>query len=148
MSQHRKKRSRPVGNRTPKDSQAAHGPIGAPPPLVVFVAAATLFGVYWTSGATGKFQGVNVLNAVLSAALLRVFGVDTDRFASVLQFKHSGMEIISECSGTYVIILFATGVLPFPSTWRACLAVLAVPHVPLTNLVRAGRRTAPGGGRA
>jgi hypothetical protein len=90
---------------------------------VVFAATATpLFAAYWSTETTGRFQSVNVLNAVLSAALLRVFGVDTDRFATVLQFKHSGMEIISECSGIYVAILFASGVLAFPTTWRARLA--------------------------
>ena len=88
--------------------------------LLLFAATAVgCFAVYWITEVTGKFQSVNVLNARLSGVLLRLFGVATARSDTVLQFSHGGMEVISECSGIYVAILFAAGVLAFPTTWRA-----------------------------
>ncbi len=112
--------------------------------LLVFAgAAAGLFGVYWTAEVTGKFQHVNLLNAALSGAVLRACGFPTERTGTVLQFERGGMEIISECSGVYVAILFAAAVLAFPTSWRArgwglALGLVALFAVNVVRLVTVG----------
>jgi exosortase H (IPTLxxWG-CTERM-specific) len=107
--------------------------------VAVFVAVAVgLFGAYWIVEVSHLFHSVNVLNAILSGGLLDVVGVDNARSGTVLTFRRGGMEVISECSGVYVAILFAAGVLAFPAPWRARLLGLAVglPLIFAINVLR------------
>jgi exosortase H (IPTLxxWG-CTERM-specific) len=107
--------------------------------IAVFVGVAVgLFVVYWVIEVSHLFQGVNVLNAILSGVLLEGVGVDNARSGAVLTFRRGGMEVISECSGVYVAILFSAGVLAFPAPWRARLLGLAVglPIIFVINVLR------------
>ncbi|MFQ5598978.1 MAG: exosortase H [Candidatus Krumholzibacteriia bacterium] len=90
------------------------------------VVAVVLFCAYWTTEVTGRFRHVNELNAVLSGAVLNVLGVANVRSGTVVSFRSGGMEIISECSGIYVAILFAAGIFAFPTAWRIRLRGLAL----------------------
>jgi len=112
--------------------------------LVLFlVSAVLLFLVYWISDTTGHFDVVNRFNALLSGAALQGIGVENTRHGSLVQFRTGGMEVISECSGVYVAILFAAGVLAFPAGWRARakglgLGLLAIFAINVLRLVTLG----------
>jgi archaeosortase B (VPXXXP-CTERM-specific) len=112
-------------------------------PMLRFVAtfvllAAVLFSLYQLSEATHRFHYVNDGNAALSGAILNLTGVQARRDGSQLSFPRGGMQIISECSAIYVAILFAAGVLAFPTTARARLRGLALglPCIFLINILR------------
>ena len=112
--------------------------------VATFLAAAIgLFLIYWISDTTGHFEQVNRLNALLSGAILEVLGISNTRTGSTVQFGSGGMQVISECSGIYVAILFSSGVLAFPATWRSrlsglALGVLAIFAVNVLRLVTLG----------
>ena len=106
---------------------------------VAFVALACgLFGVYEWAEATARFRPVNVANAAACAAVLRLCGVPAAHHGTMVDLGGAGMEIISECSGVYVFILFAAAVLAFPTTWRARARGLAF-GLPLLLAVNVGR---------
>lgn len=105
--------------------------------------AVLLFLLYWISDTTGHFDAVNRLNAMLSASLLGVIGLENTRFGTMVQFRSGGMEVISECSGVYVAILFSAGVLAFPAAWSVklkgvLLGVLAIFAINILRLVTLG----------
>jgi len=100
--------------------------------------AVLLFLVYWISDTTGHFDAVNRLNAILSGSILEIIGLENTRYGTMVQFRSGGMEVISECSGVYVAILFAAGVIAFPAGWRAKLkgVVLGVSAIFAINVLR------------
>jgi archaeosortase B (VPXXXP-CTERM-specific) len=102
--------------------------------------AAVLFAVYQWTEATGRFRAVNVANGAACAAVLRLCGVPATRSATTVEVGggRGGMEIISECSAIYVLILFAAAVLAFPTTWsaRARGLALGLPLLLVINIVR------------
>ncbi len=102
------------------------------------VSAIALFLLYWISDTTGHFDAVNRLNAMLSGAILQVIGIDNTRIGTTVTFGSGGMEVISECSGIYVAILFSAGVLAFPAAWRVRLSgiVLGVVAIFAVNVLR------------
>ena len=102
------------------------------------VSAIALFLVYWISDTTGRFDAVNRLNAMLSGAILQVIGISNTRIGTTVTFGSGGMEVISECSGIYVAILFSAGVLAFPAAWRVRLSgiVLGVVAIFAVNVLR------------
>lgn len=107
--------------------------------VLTFVSIAVLlFGVYWTTETTRLFYHVNALNALLSGQVLDLVGVENVRNGTVLSFSRGGMEVISECSGVYVAILFTAGVLAFPASWRARGRGLAIglPVIFVINVLR------------
>ena len=112
--------------------------------VVVFLGTAVLlFLVYWVSDTTGHFDVVNRLNAIVSGGILGVIGLDNTRYGTTVQFRSGGMEVISECSGVYVAILFSAGVLAFPASWRlrvrgVVLGVLAIFAINIVRLVTLG----------
>lgn len=102
-----------------------------------------LFLLYWISDTTGRFDVVNRFNALVSGAALDGLGIENTRHGTVVQFRSGGMEVISECSGVYVAILFAAGVLAFPAAWRARLVglgwgLLAIFAINVLRLVTLG----------
>jgi exosortase H (IPTLxxWG-CTERM-specific) len=105
---------------------------------IFLVSALVLFLIYWVSDTTGHFDVVNRLNAMLSGGILGLIGLENTRFGTLVQFRAGGMEVISECSGVYVAILFAAGVLAFPAAWRAKLkgVVLGVLVIFAINVLR------------
>jgi exosortase H (IPTLxxWG-CTERM-specific) len=110
---------------------------------VFLVSAVVLFLIYWISDTTGRFAVVNRFNASLSGVVLDLIGIENTRHGTVVQFRTGGMEVISECSGVYVAILFAAGVLAFPATWRARmrglgLGLLAIFAINVLRLVTLG----------
>lgn len=102
------------------------------------VSAVALFLIYWISDTTGHFEQVNRLNAMLSGAILQVLGISNTRMGSTVQFGSGGMQVISECSGVYVAILFSAAVLAFPAAWRTRLSgiVLGVIAIFAINVLR------------
>jgi exosortase H (IPTLxxWG-CTERM-specific) len=110
---------------------------------IFLLSAVVLFLIYWISDTTGRFDAVNRLNAQLSGVILDAIGIDNTRHGTVVQFRTGGMEVISECSGVYVAILFAAGVLAFPANWRARLkglglGLLAIFAINVLRLVTLG----------
>jgi len=102
------------------------------------VASVVLFALYRWAEVTGAFQHVNEWNAIASGALLRAAGIGNERTGTVLEFGSGGLQIISECSAIYVLILFAAAVLAFPVRWRARLwgLALGVPCILAINVLR------------
>jgi len=100
--------------------------------------AAVLFSIYWATDASGHFGVVNKGNAALCNAVLHCFGIGGTRIGTQLTYRGGGMDIISECSAVYVVILFAAGVLAFPTSWRARLRGLGlgIPLLLLINILR------------
>jgi exosortase H (IPTLxxWG-CTERM-specific) len=110
---------------------------------IFLLSAVVLFLIYWISDTTGRFDAVNRLNAQLSGVILDAIGIDNTLHGTVVQFRTGGMEVISECSGVYVAILFAAGVLAFPANWRARLkglglGLLAIFAINVLRLVTLG----------
>ena len=102
------------------------------------VASIALFALYRWAEVTGAFQHVNQWNAIASGALLRLVGIGNERSGAVLEFGSGGLQIISECSAIYVLILFAAAVLAFPTRWQARLwgLALGVPCILAINVLR------------
>jgi archaeosortase B (VPXXXP-CTERM-specific) len=104
------------------------------------VLAAALFAIYQWTEATGRFRAVNVANGAACAAVLRLCGVPATQSGTTVDVGAGGggMEIISECSAIYVLILFTAAVLAFPTTWRARARGLALglPLLLAINVVR------------
>jgi archaeosortase B (VPXXXP-CTERM-specific) len=65
-------------------------------------------------------------------------GIDAGHTGTTVHVGAAGMEIVSECSAIYVLILFSAAVIAFPTTWRARLRGLAVgiPVLLVVNVVR------------
>jgi exosortase H (IPTLxxWG-CTERM-specific) len=97
-----------------------------------------LFALYQTSEVTGGFRHVNVLNARFCSALLGGLGIDNTCRGTSIRMPSGGMEIVSECSAVYVVILFTAGVLAFPTTWRArgLGLALGIPCILVANALR------------
>jgi archaeosortase B (VPXXXP-CTERM-specific) len=107
--------------------------------VVVFAAVAVgLFALYQWSESSGRFRVVNVGNAAACAAVLRGCGIASAHQGTHVRVGDAGMDIISECSAIYVLILFAAAVLAFPTTWRARLRGLGlgIPLLLAVNIVR------------
>jgi exosortase H (IPTLxxWG-CTERM-specific) len=107
--------------------------------LVTFAAVAVaFFAVYQWSEATARFRPVNEVNAAACALVLRLCGIDADRTGTLVHVGAGGMEIISECSAIYVLILFAAAVIAFPTAWGARLRGLALglPILLAVNVLR------------
>lgn len=102
------------------------------------VTAVLLFALYQWSEASGRFRPVNVANAAACAAVLRLGGIASTHDGTHVRVGDAGMDIISECSAIYVLILFAAAVLAFPTTWRARLRGLSlgIPILLTVNVVR------------
>lgn len=100
--------------------------------------AVLLFALYWTSEAVHAFRQVNILLATATAAGLRGLGIDARAQATSIVMPQGILEIVSECSGIYVLILFAAGVLAFPtdarSRWRGL--ALGLPCIVGLNFIR------------
>lgn len=121
-----KRRRAATGRRPPSPPPAPRSPSLRRPArpalrfLVVFLGLASgLFLLYRLSEVTHAFRAVNELNAGLSGVVLSAAGVANTRMGTTLQFESGGFDVISECSGVYVAILFAAAVLAFPAPWRA-----------------------------
>jgi archaeosortase B (VPXXXP-CTERM-specific) len=128
----------PATGRKPRVRVAA-----ASRPWIGFVArfatyAVLLFALYWTSEAVHAFHHVNVVHATATAAVLRGFGIDAQAHATSIVMPQGILEIVAECTGIYVLILFAAGVLAFPAEAATRLRGLAlgVPCIVGLNFVR------------
>lgn len=78
-----------------------------------------LYVLYQISESTRQFQHVNTVNAAAAARILGWIGIGVTQSGTQILFRRGGLEIISECSAIYVLILFTAGVLAFPASWRA-----------------------------
>lgn len=78
-----------------------------------------LYTLYQISESTHHFRHVNVLNAVATARILDWVGIGTTRMGTQVHVGRGAMEIISECSAVYVLILFVAAVVAYPAPWRA-----------------------------
>ncbi len=87
--------------------------------LLFAAAAIGLFGLYQVTEITHTFHAVNELNATLCVQLLRFGGIPVERSGTTLLLPTGGMDVVSECSAIYVLILFSAAVLAFPTTWKA-----------------------------
>lgn len=86
----------------------------------IFTASAIgLFALYQAAEITHQFNRVNEWNALVCGGLLRLAGIPAFRSGTTLSVGNSGLDVISECSGVHIAILFTAGVLAFPTTWRA-----------------------------
>jgi exosortase H (IPTLxxWG-CTERM-specific) len=102
------------------------------------LAALALFAAYWMEAAAGGFAPVNALHARVTAALLDRLGIQARAQATSIYLPQGVLDIVDECTGVYVVILFAAGVLAFPVGWRTKMLGLAagVPCIVAINLVR------------
>jgi archaeosortase B (VPXXXP-CTERM-specific) len=100
--------------------------------------ATLLFVLYWATEVTQTFAPINTANAALASLLLDMAGASPVRSGATLSLAGGGMQIVSECSGVYVAILFAAAVLAFPTTWaaRARGLALGLPLLFLVNVLR------------
>jgi exosortase/archaeosortase family protein len=106
---------------------------------VTFAAAAiVLFGVYQMTEVTHTFRAVNELNATLCVQLLRLCRIPVERSGTTMLLASGGMDVVSECSAVYVLILFAAAVMAFPTTWRARGRglLIGLPCLFVVNLLR------------
>jgi archaeosortase B (VPXXXP-CTERM-specific) len=88
--------------------------------VVRFVAAALgLFGIYWLAEMTHRFAAVNALHAAVTTELLHLLGAEPARHGTLVSLQGGSLDVVSECSGIYVAILFAAAVVAFPTTWAA-----------------------------
>ncbi len=96
------------------------------------------FALYWISEALHGFRHVNVAHARVTAAALRGLGIGAEAHGTSIVLGHDILEIVAECTGIYVLILFAAGVVAFPTDVRARLRGLALglPCIVAINFVR------------
>jgi len=106
--------------------------------LVFAAVAVALFLVYQWTETTSRFRAVNVANAEACTAVLRLCGIESMRNGTHVRIGVAGMDVISECSAIYVLILFAAAVIAFPTTWAARGRGLAIgiPVLLATNVLR------------
>ena len=106
--------------------------------LLFAAAAIGLFAIYEVTEVTHAFHAVNELNAKLCVQLLRIGGIPVQRSGTTMLLASGGMDVVSECSAVYVVILFAAAVLAFPTTWRARGRglLIGVPCLFAVNLLR------------
>jgi len=97
-----------------------------------------LFALYWISEALHGFRHVNTVHASATAALLRGLGIGAEARGTSIVLAHGILEIVAECTGIYVLILFAAGVVAFPADVRTRLRGLAfgLPCIVAVNFVR------------
>lgn len=102
------------------------------------VHAVLLFALYWTSEAAHLFRQVNVVHATATAAVLRRLGIDARAHATSIVMPQGILEIVAECTGIYVLILFAAGVMAFPTDAPTRLRglVLGLPCIVGLNFLR------------
>jgi archaeosortase B (VPXXXP-CTERM-specific) len=84
-------------------------------------------------------QGMNSLTARLSAKLLTLFAIKaTVEKSYILLPLHSQIEIIYECTGVYILLLFVSFVLSYPTLlFRKMLGIIfGIPLLIIFNLLR------------
>lgn len=97
-----------------------------------------LFALYWSVEALHAFRQVNVAHARATAGVLRAIGIGAEAHATSILLARGSLEIVAECTGVYVLILFTAGILAFPTAWRTRLHGLAMglPCIVALNFIR------------
>jgi len=97
-----------------------------------------LFALYWISEALHGFRYVNTAHARATAAALQGLGIDAHASGTSIILSHGVLEIVAECTGIYVLILFTAGVIAFPADLRTQIRGLALglPCIVALNFVR------------
>lgn len=124
-------------------SASAHVPGQRPPTFSGFVAR--LLGYLFLASlafSVGELhlhmRPVQLAMVTIVTAVANAFGAGAHASGTIISTPHAALEINHECTGVFVLLVYAMFVLAYPATWRDRLRGIGIGFVTLTviNLAR------------
>jgi len=104
----------------------------------ILAAAGMLAVLIILAGNETAMGGIQRLLALISSAILNVFGQDTVVVGTTVQSSLFGISVVTACTGIFITGLFLIAVAAFPTRWLAKLigAGIGIGGIFVVNIVR------------